>query len=233
MECDNCGKDIKDAVITMKSGETWCYKCTNAAKYPKNPKRAKTKDPFVLLARKLRDIHHHEGGSGFSFVIMKSGEKRAYTNGHVLISEMKKTPAKYKLIDMDHLWELPENQRFGYPPIEKLIKAIKGDVVVIPEDFYQYARAFPKSKWVRVQIRRDRITVMDSSDYDQSMVLNYREIEVPSGNEADFKIQYFMALKPREIILDGEKGPAYIRSSYVEGMEKCTSVLLMPMSKDG
>lgn len=230
MVCDNCGNDIEDTVIATKSGEKWCYACMKKAKYPASPKRTATKDSFVLLARKLRAMHSI-GTREFDRVIMKCGEKRAYTNGHVLISEMKKTPAEYELIDMDHLGELPKDRRFRYPPIEKVIKVVKeNDAVIIPEDFYQYAKAFPGGKQIRIQVRRDGITVKDS--WDEMMTLNYREFSAPLINEADFQLRYFMVLKPREIIIAAENGSAHVKSSYVEGLEKCVAVLLMPMTRE-
>jgi hypothetical protein len=233
MVCYNCGKDIKGVVITQEDGTTWCYVCKKAEmKRPETLSVAKTKDPFVKIVRKLRKIGSFETGF-FSGVFMCQGSKRMYTNGHVLISEMENIPDKYKLVNIDSLRELSKGEQFEYPSIEKALKlrsAFENDIIVIPEDFYRYAEAFNKSKYVRVKIRREGIIIVDCRD-DSKMV--YGEFKVPLDGEADFDSRYFMLLKPHEILVDSEVGSARIESNYAEGLENCVHVFIMPLAKEG
>jgi len=234
MVCVNCGKDIKGTVITQEDGTVYCYTCKKAEmRKPGTPTVTKTKDPFVKMARKLLKIKGIVGSGApfFDRVFMCQGSKRVYTNGQVLISEIENTPKKYKLVSIDSLWELSKEERFKYPNIEKVLKlrsAFGNSAMVIPEDFYQYAEAFSKSWRVRVKLRQEGIIVDDSRD-DSKMV--YGEFKVPASGEADFDFRYFMVLKPREILVDSEKGPARIESSYVEGLENCVHMLLMPLTR--
>lgn len=233
MICDNCRESIEGAVITKKNGEKWCHKCARIEeRKPKNPKLTKTKDPFVKVARRIANVHR--GHNSMSEVILRNGSGRVYTNGMVLLTEMSKTPKSYKLLSLDHLWELPKAEYFGYPPIEKLLNKSKEeqsamDRMLIPEDFYQYAKVFNTSKpyVIRVKLRRGEITIIEPDDGTE---LHYRELATTPLAEADYDLRYFMALRPEEIAIFGSD-PAWVFHSYDPGVEACESVLLMPMDK--
>jgi len=199
---------------------------------PVNLKRARTKDPFVKMARRLWDVEKNTA-KRFTTTIMKSKSKRVYTNGKVLISELAETPEEYDLIDLDNLWQLSKEDRFKYPPIERVIPTTAElDGVIIPEEFYELLKAFerprPRPLVVRVEIRRDGIYVEDHRD---DALLEYKEFSAPAISEAAFDFRYITAIRPRKILMDSETGPARVKSSYAKGLENCVSVLMMPMAK--
>lgn len=221
MKCDKCGEDIIGTVITKSDGKQWCYKCTKAEKYPENFKRAKTKDKRVLLARKFRSMRDDFPASGYFLVYQ---DKFSYTNGVVLMTDMDTVPNKYKCSDVDTLWKTDKQI---FPNIEKVLKLVKGGIgMIIPEEFYRYASAFKNVGKMRVKIRKDGIYIDDS--FDESS-MSYREFSAPLlVMPVDFSLGYFMALKPREIILRGNK-VASIESSYDKTIAAFKHVLLMPM----
>lgn len=235
MKCDNCGEDIGTTVINRPDGQKWCHACARIEKRkPKNPKRARTTDRFILTARALHDIYCPWDRHPWAEIVMARGDKRAYTNGHVLITEMPKTPEKYKLVNVDTLWKVEDERK--YPAIEKFTgKPAAGSYVrlTIPEDFYQYAKAFgkprPRRMEVRVKIRKDEIAITDGRDYSE---MHYREFQTFDGGEADFDYLYMMALKPKEIMVEDAAKPVQIESTYEKGLENCKAIVLMPMGKD-
>ena len=235
MNCDNCGEEIGRTKIERPDGETWCYKCFKTEqRKPKNPKRAKSSDPFVKTARLLCDARRSEySDPKYINVIMTRYRKRIYTNGYTLIAELIETPKAYKLIDVDNLWEIPADDRFEYPKIEEVLKDadLKVASMIIPEEFYNYARAFskPKPRYcdVRVKICKDSIWIKDSRDTSEMFLCGVESIQ-----EADFDYRYFMIMKPKEIIVNNDKIPARILSSYNESVDACTAAVLMPMKDE-
>jgi len=236
MNCDNCGEEIKRTKIERPDGETWCYKCIKTEQQKsKKPKRTKSSDPFVKVARLLSSARRYYDYSrpDFSCMILTRSSKRIYTNGYALIAELIETPKVYKLIDIDSLWKIQESDRIDYPDIKKVLGKtdLKAMPMVIPEEFYSYAKAFssprPPQGEVRVKICKDSIWVKDSRDTSEMFWYDVKSIR-----EADFDYRYFMIMKPKEIIVNNDKIPARILSSYNESVDACAAAVLMPMKNE-
>jgi len=225
--CDKCGENT-GYEVKRPNGEIWCYTCAKIERYkPLSPKRTKTKDLFIRLARRLHDISNHGYGHFSESILESASKKRCYTNGHVLVSELKRKPDVYKMVSIDTLQKMDGE----YPSFEKAIPATD-KVISIPEDFYNYLKAFNKRKTVRIMLKHDKIEAVDEYE---DMSLCYREdVEgLSSLNDATICVSsvYMLALKPSRISFISADKTLVIDASYDETVDQLSSVLLMPRSK--
>jgi hypothetical protein len=229
MICDKCREEIVGAVYERPNGEKWCGKCIRKEKR-RPSKTAKSKDPFVMLARRLQKAMRDSSSSGLEKVIAVCGKKRIYTNGHVLISERDTTPKSVKMVDIQTLGKSDELN--GYPNIEVLLerKLRKHAEVEIPEELYGYLKAFEKTHYSRICLRPDRITVQEHYS-DDGMEMNFYG-DFGKGSNVDFNLDYFKELRPRTISVHPEQQCGVVKS-YDPTVDACKVVLLMPMQQGG
>lgn len=235
MICDNCGEEIKKAVIQRPDGEVWCYKCAKAEKSLKRVRKvARTKDKFVRVARRIHGVQRSDY-YGIDRVMLSSGKGRAYTNGHVLLSETTIMPRDYRLIDLDSLWTSEEVKPPNYPDIEKITSRglPNGVAVNIPTEFYDCIKVFTKPKLRQMQVNAvfgmDGIDITDTRD---GSFLHYGEVKPGLEDSVTFDLGYINAIKPKSLLIDGSDNPAWVLESYEEGLESCVISVVMPMIKD-
>lgn len=224
--CDNCGENT-NYEVRRPNGEVWCYKCAKIERYkPPSPKRIRTKDSFIKFARILHGIYNR--GYGASESILESvSKKRCYTNGYVLVSELKRKPDVYKVVSIDTLQKMDGE----YPSFEKA-RPVTDKVIYIPEDFYNYLKAFNKRKTVRVMLKHDRIEAVD--EYEDMSLCYGEDVEgLSSLNDATICVSsaYMLALKPSRISFTSADKTLVVDASYDETVDQLSSVLLMPRSK--
>ncbi len=231
MKCENCGKGIEGTVVTRLDGEAWCIECVKVEKRkPKKPVRTRSTDPFIKVARSLSS---RDSLKPYNKVILSWRGKRIFTSGYVIISEFVDLPVKYKLLDIEYLWEIPKEDRFNYPDLTKIMSKRPAINVAwtVPEVVYQLARAFstpkPRAGDVRVKFRPYELVIEDSRDQSRMW---YGDFSGPDYLKVDIDYLYFMALKSKKITVSEDvNAPLWITESYNEAVDACEIVILKPM----
>jgi len=197
---------------------------------PKTPTRTRSTDPFIKVARSLMS---RDSSQLYNKVILSWRGKRIFTSGYVIISEFVDLPVKYKLLDIEHLWEIPKEERFNYPDLTKVMSKRPAVNVAwtVPEVVYQLAKAFstpkPRAGDVRVKFRPHELVIEDSRDQSRMW---YGDFSGPDYLKVDVDYPYFMALKSKKITVSKDANtPLWITESYNKAVDACKIVVLMPM----
>ena len=207
--CDECKKETT-LYARLSDGRCLCKTCIKLAlKKPSNKKPSK--DPFI---RKARSLYNKELGS-YRQAILISDIGKCYTNGAVLLSQIKSLPDKYDTIDVDTL----ESIEILYPDISKVIPTSDPDYIIeIPKDFYKLITPFSTRKGKITSTALIGNNGIQVNNDNEGRVLNYREIDT-STIYIPIKINllHLKVFKPKNIYI--YKGitnypTLYVKSSH-------------------
>lgn len=219
--CDKCHEETKFHV-EQKDGTILCHACVK--RETKEPRVAPTDDAFVRMCRRLRI-----GRETFPFdnFIADLPSGRCYTNGHVLLSDVDKTPMTVDGVDLDTLSEL---ERMPYPNIGLVFRRMEGGKLIeIPEEFYGYLTAVFKPKkrtYVSVRIHAEGITVYTREQ--PEVVMNYREVTPGIDFEITIDAFYMAEMQPKEIRVSDGESAVRVEASYVSHVHAMDYVIIMP-----
>jgi len=230
MICDECREETGKFTAKDKDGKVRCAKCVKASQ-KKPSRKVKSKDPFIRLCRELSNISMGSADLGENMAINSTG-KRAFTNGHVLLSETISMP---KMPTTADLVTLKTTAKQLYPNIKKLLsEEIDGYVVDVPEEFYRSLKAFnPKVRSAYVNIRVDGFHVYERHD-EAGMVLDYGGADTSKVSfVVTFDAAYLMALKPGRIrVGKDDMSMCRFEKCYVKGTENLKHIVAMPVGQD-
>lgn len=231
--CSECGGSLEGYSCVVKGDRVLCYSCMKKARQSKRSsrslsesKRVKTDVAVIKLIRKLYDQYGKWLREGPSQVIVQTRNGWCYTNGHVLLTDFKKRPKDdATFVHVESLLPMETT----YPSIKKVIPSIKDLYhVKIPESFYRCLTAWKPGvrKELCVHFREGEIEVKEQ--YDDDMVLSYREVDNVGMPEVWFCGAYIDILKPKDFWVSNGKLPVRIGESYNPIVDSFKIKVVMP-----
>jgi hypothetical protein len=192
----------------------------------KTVKKERDQLPFLdKFVKKMKGIQDME----LEKLIITAKNKKAWTNGHVLISQLNSLPEDYLIHNIDT--QKPVD--FQYPNIGKVIDSHFRDIayqINIPKDYYKLLKPFNTGKKSQDYVILDASGIHTFTE-DEECFFNYN-IDFEIDFSIRFNLFYIYTFKPAELFLSNSEKAAFVAESYKKKLNQFDNILIMPMKKN-